>query len=295
MGREGVRVGVDVGGTKMLAVALDDGDAVVAALRRPVPRDGGLVDALRELVCDVAAAADSRPRAVGVGAPGLVDRSGTLVAAPNLPASAGDSVASDLAAATGWTVRADNDATCATLAEWRTGAGAGSSDMVLVTLGTGIGGGLVMDGAVRRGAHGYAGEIGHMTVVRDGEPCACGRRGCWEAYASGSALARLAGVHDATVVTEAAAAGDPRALEVVEVYGDWVALGLAALVNAVDPEVVVLGGGVMAARDVVLGPVRRHFTEHLYGSRARALPRIEATVHGEEAGAIGAGLLAGLG
>jgi glucokinase len=189
----------------------------------------------------------------------------------------------------------DNDATCATVAEWRTGAGAGTSDMLMVTFGTGIGGGIVMDGALRRGAHGYAGEIGHITVVESGERCACGRRGCWEAYASGSALARLGGVHDGAVVTEAASAGDPAAVAVVATYADWVAVGLAALVNVVDPEVIVLGGGVMTAHGTIIGAVREAFVSRIYGSDARALPRIETSVHGESAGAIGAGLMAGLG
>lgn len=290
-----MRVGVDVGGTKMLAVALASDDTVVTSLRRPAPRSGGLVRAVGELVSEVADAADATVAAVGVGVPGLVERTGQLVTAPNLPASAGDDVAHELAAVVSCRVIADNDATCATYAEWQTGAAAGAADVLMVTLGTGIGGGIVMDGRLRRGAHGYAGEIGHITVDALGEACACGHRGCWEAYASGTALARLAGVHDASVVTSAAAAGEPRAVQVVEEYAGWVALGLATLVNVTDPEVIVLGGGVMSAHGVVLGAVRSRFAGHLYGSDARALPRIEASVHGEAAGAIGAGLLAGLG
>ena len=251
--------------------------------------------------------------AVGLGAPGLVDRSGTLRYGPNLPGVIDADFASLLHDGLGLPTVVDNDATCAAWAEHELGAGRGCNHAVLVTLGTGIGAGIVVKGQVLRGAHGFAGEPGHMVVDPSGPLCPCGRRGCWERYASGSGLGRLAreaaaarrcgrvlelaggdpldvkGEH----VTAAAAGGDAEAREVLRQFGWWVALGLANLVNILDSEVLVIGGGLISAGELVLEPTRVAYRDLVLAADHRPEPPIVAAELGEHAGAIGAALLAG--
>lgn len=307
------RVGIDVGGTKAQAVVLDPAGDVVATAQRPTPRGDhsleALIDVLIELIDEV-----GHEGSVGVGVPGLVTRSGVLRAAPNLDGVADFAVAELLSDRLGSNVHVDNDATCATVAEWLLGAGRGTSDMMLVTLGTGIGGGAVANGALLCGANGFAGEFGHMVVDPSGPQCPCGRRGCWERYASGSGLAMLAreaatghrlrdvvrqaggdpqavrGEH----VQAAAREGDPEALTVIDDFSRWVSLGLANLTNALDPELFVLGGGLASGSDLYLEPIRRWFGELLYQPHLRPIPRIEFARWGPLAGAVGAALLAEL-
>ena len=187
----GISVGIDVGGTKCLGVALDANGDIVAEERRPTPRGDGSIPRLIDTLAELADSLGPYDE-LGVGVPGLVTRSGVLRAAPNLDGVADVDIAGLLGAEVGHRVRVDNDATCAAVAEWMFGSAQGVTDMVLVTLGTGIGGGLVLSGHLQRGRNGFAGEYGHMVVDPDGPPCPCGRRGCWERYASGSGLARLA-------------------------------------------------------------------------------------------------------
>jgi len=309
----GVRVGIDVGGTKALGVVLDASGSVVAEERRPTPRGenslGPLVDTLVELANDLGV-----DGSLGIGVPGLVTRDGVLRAAPNLDGVADFAVAELVGERLGHSVSLDNDATCATVAEWQLGAGRGASDLILVTLGTGIGGGLVADGVLHRGRNGFAGEYGHMVVQPDGPRCPCGRRGCWERYASGSGLAMLAreaatgrrlrsvvehaggdpqavrGEH----VQAAAREGDEEALAVIDDFGRWVALGLSNLTNAFDPEVFVLGGGLAEGAELYLEPITRWFGELLYQPHLRPSPRIDFAEWGPLAGAVGAALLPGL-
>ncbi|MFM9225207.1 MAG: ROK family protein, partial [Actinomycetota bacterium] len=174
----------------------------------------------------------------------------------------------------------------------RGGDEGGLGGAVMVTLGTGIGGGIVMGGRLQRGAHGFAGEMGHMIVERDGIACPCGLRGCWERYASGSALGDPATGPTGEQIVAAARGGDATAIARIEEFAGWVAIGLASLVNLCDPLVVVLGGGVIGSRDTVMPSVRTKFGEALYSAEARPHPRLEAAVLGERAGAIGAALLA---
>jgi glucokinase len=247
-----------------------------------------------------------------VGLPGLVDLDGTLRAAPNLHGGVGARVRGPVAEAVGLPVVVDNDANCAAWAEVVAGAGRGSSHVVLVTLGTGIGGGIVVDGRLQHGAHGFAGEPGHMVVDPTGPPCPCGRHGCWERYASGSALAWLArqaaargdapgvlalaggavddirGEHVAT----AGRLGDPAALAVFEELGRWLGLGVANLVNLLDPELVLVGGGLADVADLFLDHAREVVAGQVMGSADRVPALLEAASLGSAAGAIGAALLA---
>ena len=313
-GLSGTRyVGIDVGGTKALGVAIDADGHLLDEQARPTPRGDDSLEPLIDTLAELAEALGASA-AVGVGVPGLVNREGVLQAAPNLDGVAHFEVASRLRARLGdrvGRIDVDNDATCATVAEWKLGAGSGTSDMALVTLGTGIGGGLVANGAVVRGRNGFAGEYGHMVVDPDGPRCPCGRRGCWERYASGSGLAMLAreaatarrcaavvelaggdpqdvrGEH----VQSAARSGDVEALAVSDEFGRWVALGLSNLTNALDPEMFVLGGGLASGADLYLEPIVTWFTELLYQPHLRPIPRVEFAHWGPRAGAVGAALL----
>jgi glucokinase len=304
------RVGIDVGGTKAQAVVLDRGGDVVESVQRPTPRGDDSLDALIDVLVQLALDV-GHEGSVGVGVPGLVTRSGVLRAAPNLDGVADFAIADQLSQRLGCDVHLDNDATCATAAEWLLGVGRASDNMVLVTLGTGIGGGLVVNGSLHRGANGFAGEFGHMVVDPAGPLCPCGRRGCWERYASGSGLAMLArgaatghrlnsvvrhaggdpeavrGEH----VQSAAREGDAEALAVIDEFSRWVALGLANLTNAFDPEMFVLGGGLATGADLYVDPIRRWFADLLYQPELRPVPGIEFARWGPLAGAVGAALL----
>jgi len=304
------RVGIDVGGTKAQGIALDADNQVVATAHRATPRGPDSLEPLIDTLIDLSRELE-HDGSVGVGVPGLVTRDGVLRAAPNLDGVANFEIGGMLSAALGIDVPIDSDATCAALAEWRLGAGVGATDMVMVTLGTGIGGGLVSNGAIQRGANGFAGEFGHMVVDPAGPPCPCGRRGCWERYASGTGLAMLArnaatGGRLGSIVRElggdaqavrgedvqaAARGGDPEALAVIDEFGRWVAIGLSNLTNAVDPELFVLGGGLAQGADLYLGPITSWFEQLIYQPDLRSIPRLEFAKWGPLAGAVGAALL----
>lgn len=306
-------IGVDVGGTKVLAGEVTpDGRVLRTATRRTPGRRvsvTSLEDALTAAVLEVA---DGRvPLAIGLAAAGFVDAAGERVMfAPHLP-WAGEDVRRRLAERWGAPVTLDNDANCAAYAESRLGAARGAGSAVMVTMGTGIGGALVLDGRVLRGAHGMAGEFGHMQVVPGGRACECGRHGCWEQYSSGNALVRLARARVAVeptvltdlcqgqpeqltgpMVTAAAEDGDLVARQAFASVGDWLGVGLASLVAAFDPEVVVVGGGVSAAGDRLLDPARVALGRSLVGAEHRSVPEVRAARLGPAAGLVGAALLA---
>lgn len=322
-----VAVGIDVGGTKVLGLAVDSSGVVLAEVRRPTPQvrhvpapneaRQQLIEVLatvaRELVERATPSLDSSQWHVGVGAPGLVDDSGVLRFAPNLPVGAGLGISDLLSEKLGGShVVVDNDSTCATVGEWVYGAAKGATDAVMVSLGTGIGGGIVADGRVLRGASGFAGEIGHMVVDPGGPVCPCGRRGCWERYASGSGLGRLAreaaqaGRLSAVVqlaggdpevvrgehVTQAALAGDEDARAVLKELGWWLALGLANLANILDTGTFVIGGGLHAAVELVLDHVRQAFDEMMEERHQRPEVKVLLATLGDRAGAIGASIIA---
>jgi glucokinase len=310
-----ISIGLDVGGTKVLGVVVDSRDpATVLAEERVATPDGGtgLVDTLLELV-SVLSRSSPPPAALGVGVPGLVDRGGRLHIGAHLRSIHNLPLAELVADRSGLPAVVDNDANCHAVAERACGAAAGADEALVVTLGTGIGAGIITGGRLLHGANGFAGEPGHMIVDPDGLPCPCGKRGCWERYASGTALARLAGeaAHDGRLdaivarvggqpesvrgedVTAGARAGDAGSLAVLGDLAQWIALGLANLVNILDPAVVVIGGGLVEAADVLLPEVRPRFASLVMAGDQRPSSPIVAAALGERAGAIGAAVLAG--
>lgn len=315
-----ISVGVDIGGTKIAASAVSpDGHVLHRALRETPAQDpDDIVVAVADVVADLERQLGQGRHvdAVGVACAGLIDRDGdTVVFAPNL-AWRDEPMRSRVEHATGRPVVLENDANAAAWGEFRFGAARTVDEMVLVTLGTGIGGGIVIDGELVRGAHGMGAEVGHMRMVPDGHRCGCGNKGCWEVYASGNALVREArelvsggsphagalsdccgGDPDrltGVMVTEVARAGDPAALELLEDVGRWTGEGLATLASILDPHLFVVGGGVSAAGDLVLEPARAAFARHLPGRGHREVTPVVVAQLGNDAGMIGVADLAAL-
>jgi glucokinase len=308
-----VVVGVDIGGTKVLAGVVDADGRVGRTARRTTPGRRVVTSQVEDaLVAAVLEAADGRPLAgVGVAAAGFVDSAGERVMfAPHLPWQ-GQPLRDLLAERLSCPVGLDNDANCAARAEAHHGAARGAASALMITMGTGIGGAVLLDGLVVRGANGMAGEFGHMQVVPEGSPCECGGRGCWEQYCSGNALLRdarsrigaeptvLADLCDGDparltgpMVTAAAADGDLVARAAFTRVGEWLGVGLANLVAAFDPAVVVVGGGVSEAGDRLLEPARDALSRSLVGVGHRTVPPVLRAALGPEAGLIGAALLA---
>jgi glucokinase len=311
-------VGVDVGGTKILAILLDDAGVVLAEARHATPpgadAPGVVVANTVALALEDLAQVAGRELVgvpIGVGAPGMLSHGGTLVFAPNLQSASGADLLTILTERLDGPVVLANDADAAAVAEHRLGAARGIDEFVMVTLGTGIGGGVISGGRLLRGANGFAGEIGHLVIDTSGPRCPCGKRGCWERYASGAGVARLAReaatagrlravveqVGDAEAVrgedvTNAAAAGDAEALAVLEEVGWWLALGLSNLAAVLDPACFVLGGGLAEASAELLPSTRRHLTGLLEAGELRPAIPVVAAELGYRAGAIGAALLA---
>ncbi len=310
-------IGIDIGGTKVAGGVVDEDGRVTVQVQRDTPDrskspavvEDTIVDVVEELV----ARAGGPVVGVGIGAAGFVgaDRA-TVVFSPHL--SWRDEPLRDaLRRRVDLPIVVDNDANVAGLAEYRYGAGRGESHLVLVNLGTGIGGAIVIDGVVVRGRHGIAGEFGHMMLVPGGQRCECGNRGCWEQYASGNALVREAqalmlarspvvsdlarrvgGVaEDLTgpTITEAARDGDATAVELFAEIGRWLGLGLANLAAALDPGTFVIGGGVSLAGELLLAPTREAFRRQLTGRGYRPEARVVQAALGNEAGLIGAAVL----
>lgn len=283
-------VGVDLGGTKIAAGLVDDDGVVRAEARRETPSTpDGVVAAIVELVHEL----DARAAPVGIGAAGFVDASRrSVLFAPNLH-WVDVPLARLVAAAVDGPVVLENDANAAAWGEARFGAGIGVGSLVLVTVGTGIGGGVVLDGALVRGGFGVAGEFGHLPVVHDGLPCPCGQRGCWEQYASGTALSRA--VHERLGDVDAAdvlRAGDRTALACLDETARWLGTGLAALAALLDPELIVIGGGVIENGDRLLDPARSEFRRRLPAGDHRPVAEIRAARLGPAAGMVGAADLA---
>ncbi|SDR08351.1 ROK family glucokinase [Thermostaphylospora chromogena] len=309
-------IGVDIGGTKMAAGVVNDDGEIVEHTLRPTPAHDS--DAVAETVAEVVAEL-SRGRdieAVGLGAAGFVDETRSVVRfSPNL-AWREEPLRKKVADLVGLPVVVENDANAMAWAEARFGAGRGRSHVVCLTLGTGIGGGIVLGGDLYRGRWGMGAELGHMQVVPDGRPCGCGNRGCWERYASGNALvldAReiaaaeperakvlldLAGGTPESIegeeVTEAARAGDPAAREAFGNIARWLAQGMADLAAVLDPGCFIIGGGVSRAADLFLDRAREEFARVLTGRGHRPVAEVRLAELGATAGVVGAADLARL-
>ncbi len=304
--------GVDLGGTNVRVALVDPDGTIVDQRRSTTPRT--LDEIVDVITAGVRAFAPSRPEAdaLGVGAAGMVDRDGVIHYSPNVPAFLRAPVRDLLVASIGLPTVVDNDANVAAVGELTHGAAHGRQDFLLVTLGTGVGGGVVLGGRVLRGAHGFAAEIGHFQVDPDGPMCVCGRRGHWEAVASGTALGELGrrraasgdapsvlasadgdvSAVDGVLVGGAAQAGAADAIAVVAEYAHQVAVGLVGLVNIFDPEVVVISGGLIELGDVLLRPLRDAFAGQIEGASYRPDVPILPAELGGDAGLIGASVLA---
>jgi glucokinase len=309
----GCVIGVDLGGTKLLAGVVDERLRVHHRVVRRA-REGrdpeALLDTIVAAVQEARDAAEDDIAAVGFGIPALVDRrtgvAGTTVHLPLQGIAFRDLMAERL----GVPVAVDNDATLAMLAEHRAGVARGVGTAALLTLGTGIGGGLVVDGRLVHGATGAAGEWGHMVVDLDGPPCPCGNVGCLEAHVSGAALGRNglrvaretpdSGLGRARregreitgmLVTELAHDGDASARDVIALMGTYLGVGIANVVNILNPEVVAIGGGLIAAGDLLLEPARRVVAERALAP-SRDQVRILPTRFGDASGMMGAAMLA---
>ncbi len=312
-------IGIDIGGTKVAGGVVDASGTVVHRARRDTPDrskspqvvEDTIVSVVDELVQSVG---EDHISAVGIGAAGFVaaDRA-TVVFAPHL-SWRGEPLRERLTRRLPFRITVDNDANASAWAEYKFGAGRGESHLIMVNLGTGIGGGIVIDGAIQRGRFGIAGEFAHMQVVPQGIRCECGNRGCWEQYASGNALVREARTltdansplaaellvmtggdpHGLTgpLVTEVAQRGDPTAIELIAEIGQWLGVGIANLAAAFDPGTFVIGGGVSAAGELLLGPARETYRRHLTGRGHRPEAQIVQAQLGNEAGLVGAADLA---
>lgn len=325
-------IGIDVGGTKIAGGLVDEDGRIAASTRRPTPFSD--VEAAVEVICDIVAdlvasaerEALGRPSTVGIGVAGFVDRARRRVMF-NANLGWPEVALADLVEKrSGLAVIVENDANVAGWGEYRFGSGAARAreveaadavdpaNMVCVTVGTGIGGGIVMGGRLHRGAFGAAAEVGHLQLVPDGLLCGCGRCGCWEQYGSGNALVRTArelaasrrgeasamlalgdgtpeGVEGAHVTT-AAQQGDPVAVAAFARTGTWVGRGLAQLAAILDPAVFVIGGGVADAGELLLKPARAAFAEDLVAVEHRPLAAIVPAQLGNDAGIVGAADLA---
>ena len=308
-------IGVDIGGTKVAAGVVDQAGQIVARARIDTPARNAEAaeDAIVAVVEQLRA--DRDIEAVGIGAAGFVDASRSRVYfAPNLPDWHNEPVRDDVSRRVGLPVVVENDANAAAWGENRFGAGRDETHLVCVTVGTGIGGGIIVDDELFRGRFGIGGEIGHMQVVADGRLCGCGQRGCWEQYASGNALVReareraaesraeagvLLRMGDGTPemitgrhVTAAARQGDQVALAAFATVGRWLGQGLADLAAILDPGLFVLGGGVSDAGELLIEPVRAAFQTLLTGRQVRPVAEIVPAELGNDAGLVGAADLA---
>ena len=308
-------IGIDVGGTKVLGGVVDQNGKILTTARKDTPREGGA--ALTGAIADIAKELMGQHPvdSVGVSAAGFVssDRK-TMLATPNIADWNGVNLDYELTQLIGLPVVIENDANAAAWGEAKFGAGQNQNHMMMLTVGTGIGGGIVVNGSLYRGAFGIAAEFGHLRVVPEGHLCGCGSRGCFEQYASGNALLRhareaisaspeiarnLLARGDGTVagltgkaITEAARDGDPVALAAFNTTGQWLGAGIASLSVILDPQCVVIGGGVIDAGEILLKPTRDALERTMPFAGKHPYPTLIAAQLGNEAGLVGVADLA---
>ena len=312
-------IGIDIGGTKVAGGLVDVDGNITHRARRDTPHRSKSPSVVEDTIVEVVAellqiVGSGTVAAVGIGAAGFVaaDRA-TVVFAPHL-SWRHEPLQEALQKRIAMPIFVDNDANAAAWAEWKFGAAQGETHLMMITLGTGIGGGILINGEVQRGRFGIAGEFGHMQIVPGGHRCECGNRGCWEQYASGNALVREArslfsanspiasdlfdraegipGNLTGPLITQAARDGDPTARELLAEIGNWLGLGIANLAAAFDPGTFVIGGGLSAAGDLLLASARETFKRQLTGRGYRPEARIVTAELGNDAGLIGAADLA---
>ena len=311
----GYTVGIDIGGTKVLGGVVDETGALIKRARRDTPAEGGV--ALTQAIADVALELmkDSEIESVGVSVAAFIsaDRK-TILATPNIKDWNGVNLDYELTSRIGLPVVIENDANSAAWGEFKFGAGRGKENILMLTVGTGIGGGIVVNSNLLRGSFGIAAEIGHLRIVPNGLLCGCGAYGCFEQYGSGTALLRHAreaiqahpdrasnilnrgdgsieGVKG-SAITEAARDGDELALSIFETTGDYIGAGIASLAVILDPEAVVIGGGVIDAGDILLNPIRTGMEKYMPFAGKHPHPQIVAAQLGNEAGLVGVADLA---
>ena len=306
------RIGIDLGGTNIAAGIVNEQQQIIAQLSVPTgafrPYEEMAADMIRavELLLNKAGLTSADCTSIGIGSPGTCDSArGVVVRAYNLgwfqvP------ICQILHTHFGIPVHLSNDANCAALAETVAGAAVGCRNMVLITLGTGVGGGIIINGEIYAGMRSAGAELGHLLLVLDGEPCTCGRNGCWEAYASVTALIRqakrAAAAHPESLlnpageingldVFQAADRGDTAMQSVIGQWCEYIAAGLTDLVNTLAPEMILIGGGISRQGERILAPIRQYVTAHCFGGSEGAVPVIKAAQLGNEAGIIGAAAL----
>lgn len=317
-----VTIGVDIGGTKVGGGVVDENGQVLDTQRRATPANSAqaTLDAIVEVIEQLRKEQEGQGNtveAIGLAAAGFVDEQrATVVHAPNVAGWAQEPLKQRMSERIDLPVVVENDANAAAWAEVVFGAAQGEQFVVCVTVGTGIGGGLVIGGQLVRGQWGFAAEFGHIEVVVGGQRCGCGKRGCWEQYASGNALVRIARLRaveereqaelllslgDGTPegisgkdITEAARGGDPVALESFDEIGTWLGRGLADLSAVLDPGCFVIGGGVGEAGELLLEPARKAYRDNISAAAVRPLAPIKAAQLGNQAGIVGAAALARL-
>ena len=301
-------IGVDVGGTKIAAGVISPEGEILSEVKYPTAKAREpLLSTIAEAVADVKGGYDVG--GVCLAVPGFIlARENKILSAANLEAIEGISLKEELGRRTGLRVTVENDANAAAWGEFRFGSGKDVENLILVTLGTGVGGGVISHGVLLRGARGTGGELGHITVQPAGPRCGCGNRGCLEALASGTAIARR-GRQVATEqrdsalgrlaaeraplgedVLDLAREGDEAAAKVLREAGTWLGIGLATFVNIFDPEVIAIGGGASAAGDLVLEPARRELRLRSH-SPSRELVEIRVATLGAKSGMLGAAAL----
>jgi glucokinase len=308
-------IGVDVGGTKVLGGVVDESGNILTRSRRDTPKEGGsaLSDAIADVIKELAGA--HTVATVGISAAGFVssDRK-TMLATPNISGWNAVDLREEIGSRTDLHIIVENDANAAAWGEAKYGAGRNQDHLMMLTIGTGIGGGIVVNGEIYRGAFGTAAEFGHLRVVPEGHLCGCGARGCFEQYASGNALMRhtresisatpdmahnLLARGDGTIagltgahITDAAREGDAVALAAFNTTGQWLGAGIATLSVILDPAVVVIGGGVIDAGEILLAPTREALHRYMPFAGKHPAPTIIAAELGNEAGLVGVADLA---
>jgi glucokinase len=310
----GLTIGVDIGGTKIAAGVVDNQGKIRSRVRHDTPSGDGRKTVETIAACITELAAEDEVTGAGLGAPGFIDAArSTVLFTPNLPWR-NEPLRAEIEQLTGLPVVVENDANAAAWGEAMFGAGNGQAHTIMLTIGTGLGGGIIINGDLVRGAFGVAAEVGHITIVQDGRRCPCGNLGCWEQYASGSALVRVARELAAKSpeaatrllaqgdgdpehitghqVTAAAREGDPIAIEALYTLGHWLGHGMADLAAVLDPRLFILGGGVSEAGALIAVPARESFRSRLTARGHRPEAEVRMAQLGQDAGLIGAADLA---